>query len=79
MQAALMAECKTAKVVIDTPPSTQAGLRALEGHLREDDSRLALHFIRRTVTYDEGRRTATVGDGIDWLISKWAAEIAEAA
>jgi hypothetical protein len=34
--AALMAEGAAAKALIETPPTTRAGLRALEDHLRED-------------------------------------------
>jgi hypothetical protein len=74
-QAALSAECAAAKAVVATAPTTRAGLRALEVHLREDDSRLALHFIERPVTVD-GLHMGTVSGGpVDWLIAKRAAEL----
>ena len=76
-QAALMAEVAAAKALIETAPTTRAGLRALERHLHEDDSRLALHFIKRPFTVDGRRMGAVSGgsEGVDWLIAQRAAEI----
>jgi hypothetical protein len=64
-----------AKALVDTAPTTPAGLRALEVHLREEDSRLALNFIERPVMID-GRHACTFSggpEGVDWLIAKRAA------
>ena len=41
MQAALMTVLEAENALIDTAPSTQIGLRALEAHLREDRHRSA--------------------------------------
>lgn len=76
VQAAISADLAAAKTLVATAPTTQAGVWALERHLREDASIFALNFIERPATYG-----TISGDtqGIDWLIAKRAAEIAAAA
>jgi hypothetical protein len=76
VQAAISADLAAAKTLIATAPTTQAGLQALERHLREDGAAFALHFIERPATY--GTISADT-QGIDWLSAKRAAEIAGAA
>jgi hypothetical protein len=77
IEAALRAEVAAAKALVATAPSTPAGLRALAAHLREDDSCLALIFIERTVTMDDGSTYRTSGDpeSIEWFLAKRAAEL----
>ncbi|MDE5454151.1 hypothetical protein GWE18_15085 [Bradyrhizobium sp. CSA112] len=81
IEAAVAAELDAAKALINTAPSTQIGLRALEAHLREDRHRQARGFIARTHATEIG--TYTSGDwsleNVDWLIAKRAAEIDSAA
>jgi hypothetical protein len=65
--------------LVATAPTTPAGLRALAAHLREDDAFLALNFIERTVTTDDGftyRICRLDAEAVDWLIAKRAAELA---
>jgi hypothetical protein len=81
VQAALLAECAAARVLIGTAPTTRAGLRALERHLRDDRNRGAIHFIRHTFTTDDGYTYTISGDldqGLNRLIAQRAAEIGEA-
>jgi hypothetical protein len=47
MQAALWAEHAAAKALIETAPTTRAGLRTLESYLREDRAK-AMPPIRHT-------------------------------
>jgi hypothetical protein len=74
VQAALLAECAAATALIETAPTTRAGLRALADHLRDDRYRSALWFIERTVRTDGGFSYDSRGN-IDWLIAKRAAEL----
>jgi hypothetical protein len=74
---ALRGEIKIAKALIETPPTTRAGLRALEEYLRRNDH--VSRGIERTVTTDEGYTyTICGGCNINWLIAKRAAEIGAA-
>jgi hypothetical protein len=78
MQAAVMAEYAAAGALIETAPTTRAGLRALESLLREDRSSSARWCIRMPTEcgyYLSSDRP----EGVDWLIAKLAAEIGMAA
>ena len=77
LQAAFSALLVPAAALIDTAPTTRAGLRALERHLREDGSLFARRFINRTVTY--GDVSDESPEAVAWLIAKRAAEIDAAA
>ena len=66
----------------NTAPSTRAGLRALEAHLREDLHRSARAFIKITFATETGDTYTYANWGlesVDWLIAKRAAEIDNAA
>jgi hypothetical protein len=81
VQAALLAQCVAAKTLIETAPTTRAGLRALECYLREDRNSNVRMTIRMTGTMDDGRTYtwSCVGpEGVNWLIAQRAAEIGEA-
>jgi hypothetical protein len=72
-----------ATAFMDTAPTTHAGLRAFESYLLEDSMgpRMVRHMIKypRTV---EGITFTASGDspeGVDWFITKRAAEIDRAA
>jgi hypothetical protein len=77
VQAALLAECAAGTALIETAPTTSAGLRALEDHLRDDRFRSARMQISYTVTANG--HTYTCGsdgpEGAAWLIAKRAAEL----
>jgi hypothetical protein len=78
MQAALWAEHAAAKALIETAPTTRAGLRALESYLREDRNNNARMGIQMTGTMESGRTYTWSSGGpesVDWLIAKRAAEI----
>ena len=81
IEATVVAEFKAARAMIDTAPTTHAGLRALEAHLRADRHYTARGFIGVPC----GRGFAHHFDGaenqksVDWLIAKRAAEIDSAA
>jgi hypothetical protein len=75
VQAALLAECAAGKALIETVPATRAGLKALEGYLRDDRSRNARWFIKRPITLDDGGTYTRCGD-VDWLIARYAAAMA---
>jgi len=78
VQAALLAECAAAWVLIETAPTTYVGLRALERHLRDDRNCGAIHFIQHTFTTDGCTYTISgdLDQGVNRLIAKRAAEIA---
>ena len=78
MQAALWAELAAAKALIETAPTTRAGLRALESYLRKDRNNNARMGIQMTGTMESGRTYTWSSGGpesVDWLIAKRAAEI----
>jgi hypothetical protein len=78
-QAALVAWAATAEALIGTPPTTRAGVRALDRHLREGDGRFAVNWIERPMTLASGRTCMMIGggpEGIDYLIGKRAAALA---
>jgi hypothetical protein len=81
LQAAFSALLVPAAALIDTAPTTRAGLRALERHLREDDSLWARRFIELPVTRNGITLTSRDEslESIDRLIAKRAAEISAAA
>jgi hypothetical protein len=79
LQAAFSATLAPAAALMGTVPTTHAGLRALESHLRGDS--MLRRRIGHTVTVDgltfsshDGSPTA-----VDWHIAKMAAEIDQAA
>jgi hypothetical protein len=75
--AALVAIGAAARVLMDTAPTTYAGLRALEDYLNDDRNRSLIGRIERTITTDDGF-TYRMGGGsgaVDWFIAKRAAEI----
>jgi hypothetical protein len=78
IQASVRAEFAAAKALIETAPTTRAGLKALAGHLSIDRNRSARMQISFTVTTDG--YTYTCGsdgpEGVDWLIAKYAAALA---
>jgi len=60
MQAALWAELAAAKALIETAPTTRAGLRALESYLRKDrnnNARMGIQMTARltTATHTRGQ------------------------
>jgi len=75
---ALRACLEADKKLIETAPTTQAGLRALEAHLRGRHGQSARGFIRAPpggdfmFSLDSTRNQKNV----DWLISQRASEIA---
>ena len=74
----LRSERRAAQALVATAPTTHAGLRALDEHLREDAHRGAIHLIRHTVTTDDGTTYTISGDldqGVNRLIAQRAAEI----
>jgi hypothetical protein len=77
--AALMATFAPARALIDTPPTTRAGLQALDAYLREDSigPRMARQNINYPRTVDGIPFTASDGspEAVDWFIAKRAAEI----
>ena len=81
IEAAVRAGHITAAALIDTAPTTQAGLRALESHLLDDRYAHARGFIRvppgrdYMFSLDSTRNHKNV----DFLIAKRAAEIDNAA
>jgi hypothetical protein len=78
-QAALVAWAATAEALIGTAPTTRAGVRALDRHLREGDGRFAVNWIERPMTLASGRTCMMIGggpEGIDYLIGKRAAALA---
>ena len=62
MQTAVMAEIAAGKALIDTAPTTQAGLDALERHLLSARYGSTARHIRRDVVYAGRRVTITGGD-----------------
>ncbi len=75
MQAALWAELAAAKALIETAPTTRAGLRALESYLRKDRNNNARMGIQMTGTTDDGYTYTWSSGGpesVDWLIAKRA-------
>jgi hypothetical protein len=79
---ALSAQFATGHALIDTAPTTRAGLLALESYLIEDGigPRMLRQSIRRPVTRNGITFTSMDGspESVDWLISKRAAEIDQA-
>jgi hypothetical protein len=81
--AALMATYAAGEALMDTAPTTYAGLRAFEGYLLEDS--MGPRMARRMIKYPstvEGITFISAGDGhegVDWLIAKRAAELDRAA
>jgi hypothetical protein len=76
--ATVAAELGASQTLINTAPSTLAGLRALEAHLREDRHRSAQGIIKITSTTETGRTYAYSSWGhesVDRLIAKRLAEI----
>ncbi|MDB5607586.1 MAG: hypothetical protein JWP25_4486 [Bradyrhizobium sp.] len=68
--------------MINTAPSTQVGLRALEARLREDRHRSVRWGIYRLVKTGNACPFSTHIDSfesVDWLIAKRSAEIDNAA
>jgi hypothetical protein len=65
VHAALVAEMAAARVLIETAPTTHAGLRALEEYLRRNDH--VSRGIERTVTTDDGYTYKISGgpEGVD--------------
>ncbi|RQH15709.1 hypothetical protein [Bradyrhizobium sp. RP6] len=70
---ALRAVLDTEKKLVDTAPTTQAGLGALEAHLREDRHSQARGYIPQPL--GRGIRHNDSLEGVDWLIAKRRAEI----
>jgi hypothetical protein len=77
VQAAVVACHELDAALIDTAPTTRAGLRALDAHLRQDRHKNARWYIPRLT----GKRLPPFSthidslEGVDWLIAKRAAEI----
>jgi hypothetical protein len=78
LDAACKARYYAAQALIETAPTTHAGLRALENHLRDDRHSLARGFIRLPVIDDDGRFIQQCGypEAVDWFIAQRASEIA---
>jgi hypothetical protein len=80
MQDALNAEAIAARVMIETAPTTQAGLGALAAHLGDERNRSVRFFIRRPIILADGTAVGSHSnfdlDAVDWLLAKHAAEIA---
>jgi hypothetical protein len=76
-QAALLAATAAKKALVDTAPTTHAGLRALEDYLYDEDNRSVVLCIEQTGTTEDGCTYITWGgpDSVRWLIAKRAAEI----
>ena len=76
-QAALMAESAAASVLISTAPTTPAGLRALEFHLRDDRHLSVRHHIQIPVILDGRLRSTSNCEqaAVDWLIAQRASEM----
>jgi hypothetical protein len=76
---ALSATLAPAEALMDTAPTTRAGLRAFEGYLLEDG--MGPRMVRPMIKYPstvEGITFISAGvgpEGVDWLIAKRAAEI----
>src|SRR5258705_4006280 len=54
VHAALLAWCAASRALVDTAPTTYAGLRALEDYLNDDRNRSLIGSIERTITTDDG-------------------------
>jgi hypothetical protein len=76
---AFSATLAPAEALMDTAPTTHAGLRAFEGYLLEDG--MGPRMVRPMIKYPstvEGITFISAGvgpEGVDWLIAKRAAEI----
>jgi hypothetical protein len=71
--AAVEARYAAGKALIETAPTTRAGLWALEAHLRDDRHSFARWFIRLPLILDDGRlRTTSCGgpEAVDWFIAR---------
>ncbi|MCA6113208.1 hypothetical protein [Bradyrhizobium cenepequi] len=82
VEAAIAACFETEVALMDAAPTTRAGLRALEAHLREDRHKHARWRIPRRVKTGKNCPFSTHIDsleGVDWLIAKRSAEIDNAA
>jgi hypothetical protein len=74
---AALAAIDTGKAVVETRPTTLAGLDALGPHLRDKRYRRAALFIVRRVSCDDGFAVIRGGeDGIVWLLQRHAALLA---
>ena len=77
--ATLTAQCLAGAALIDTAPTTRAGLRALEVELRKDtgDARMLRRRISHPRTVDGIPYTSHDGstEAVAWFIAKRAAEI----
>jgi hypothetical protein len=74
-----VAKSRAALALIATAPTTRAGLRALDAHLRQDNR--ARWYIRRPGEDPFARladATASCEEAVNWLIAKRAAEIGAA-
>jgi hypothetical protein len=75
--ATVRAEAVAARALIQTAPTTPAGLWALEAHLRDDRHSRARGFINLPVILDGGLGTISLGgpEAVDWFIAQRASEM----
>lgn len=81
LETAVRACFETEAALIDTAPTTRAGLRALEAHLRQDRHKHARWSIPRLAKTRNAPFSTHIDslESVDWLIAKRAAEIDNAA
>jgi hypothetical protein len=74
---AALAEIDAGKAVVETRPTTLAGLDALERHLRDKRYRRATLFVVRRVACGDGFAVIRGGeDGVGWLLQQHAVLLA---
>jgi hypothetical protein len=77
MQAALWAGLAASKSLVETVPTTRAGLQAFASHLRDPRHHFVERHIHRTIELDDDGEYRLVGgrDAIEFLISRRKAEL----